>query len=202
MSSNGSTPSASIRWLSNDDGRTWTPFSNDSTPPPSFRWLSNDDGRTPPSSTQAPLPLPPQQHTQQPAESATSYFPDGGRATPSRRPSSAGSINSSNDSDSDSNSNRGPADTETTAPSSGAWKPPLKTSPTGDYPLPAIDTPFPKPAVELDVAAQLAKEPLPWSLHSSLRRAAAHERRAKVEDAGARARALEEAKREWMSWRS
>ncbi|KAK7743395.1 hypothetical protein SLS62_010588 [Diatrype stigma] len=195
MSSNQNAPSMSFRWLSNDDGRTWTPFANDATPPTSFRWLSNDDGRSPSSTSPAPratLPLPPQQ-AQQPAESATSYFPEG-RAT--RRSSSAGSVDSSSDSDSD----RSPGDTESRT-SASSWKPPLKTSPTGDYPLPAIDTPFPKPAVELDVAAQLAKEPLPWSLHSSLRRAAAHERRAKVEDAGARARALEEAKREWMSWR-
>ncbi len=62
--------------------------------------------------------------------------------------------------------------------------------------------PFPEPAGQLDVAAQLAKDPLPRSLHSSLRRAAAYERVVKVEDAETRARALAEAKKEWLSWKS
>ncbi|RYP47785.1 hypothetical protein DL768_006194 [Monosporascus sp. mg162] len=111
----------------------------------------------------------------QPSEAATSYFPE-------RRPSS-GSISSSNDS---------PTETPFTRPSA---------SPTGDNPLPPIDTPFPKPDGDIDVAAQLAKKPLPRSLHSSLKRAATLEKKAKVEDPEARARALAEAKKVWLSWK-
>ena len=70
----------------------------------------------------------------------------------------------------------------------------------------AIETPFPAPAGELDVAAQLAKDPLPRSLHSSLRRAAesaaSSSRRREDADPEARARALAAAKKEWLSWKS
>ena len=97
--------------------------------------------------------------------------------------------------------------TSTTAPPFNPG--PASERPTGDYPLPAIETPFPAPAGELDVAAQLAKDPLPHSLHSSLRRAAeaassasASARRREDADPEARARALAAAKKEWLSWKS
>lgn len=176
MSFNGSTPSSSLsassRWLSNDDGKKRTAASASAL-------------------ASAPLLAPTAPAPTQPTESATSYFPAG----EVERPSSSGSTtSSSNGSTTSSSSGRGEGPATTT------WKLAID-SPTGDYPLPAIETPFPKPAAEIDVAAQLAKDPLPRSLHSSLKRAATHERRVKAEDPGARARALEEAKREWMSWK-
>lgn len=164
-----------------------TPSSSLST---SFRWLSNDDGKNRAAPTYTPTaagPVP-----TQPRESASSYFPVG-HEHEHARPSSSGSTASSSNGSSNNDIGESPATI--------AWKL-AHDFPTGDYPLPAIDTPFPKPAVEIDVAAQLAKDPLPRSLHSSLKRAATYERRAKVEDPNARARALEAAKREWMSWKS
>ena len=131
----------------------------------------------------------------QPSEAATSYFPTG---AVERRTSSAGSsmVESTTDSTADSTT------TSTMSETARPWNPgPASERPTGDYPLPAIETPFPAPAGELDVAAQLAKDPLPHSLHASLRRAAARER-GQEEDPDTRARALAEAKKEWMSWKS
>ena len=132
----------------------------------------------------------------QPSEAATSYFPTG---AVERRTSSAGSsmVESTTDSTA----------TSTMSEAARPWNPgPASERPTGDYPLPAIETPFPAPAGELDVAAQLAKDPLPRSLHSSLRRAAesaaSSSRRREDADPEARARALAAAKKEWLSWKS
>ena len=132
----------------------------------------------------------------QPSEAATSYFPTG---AVERRTSSAGSsmVESTTDSTA----------TSTISETARPWNPgPASERPTGDYPLPAIETPFPAPAGELDVAAQLAKDPLPRSLHSSLRRAAesaaSSSRRHEDADPEARARALAAAKKEWLSWKS
>lgn len=176
MSFNGSTPSSSLS--------------------ASSRWLSNDDGKKQTAAlASAPLLARTGPAPTQPTESATSYFPAG----EVERPSSSGSTtSSSNGSTTSSSSSGGGGHGE--GPATTTWKLAID-SPTGDYPLPVIETPFPKPAAEIDVAAQLAKDPLPRSLHSSLKRAATHERRVKAEDPGARARALEEAKREWMSWK-
>lgn len=136
----------------------------------------------------------------QPSEAATSYFPTG---AVERRTSSAGSsmVESTTDSTADSTA------TSTISETARPWNPgPASERPTGDYPLPAIETPFPAPAGELDVAAQLAKDPLPRSLHSSLRRAAesaaSSSRRREDADPEARARALAAAKKEWLSWKS
>lgn len=77
------------------------------------------------------------------------------------------------------------------------------SSGVGPYPLSALDRHHAPPDEELDVEKQLAKPPLPRSLHSSLRAAAATERRTQVaDDAEVRAQRLAEAKKEWASWAS
>jgi len=77
------------------------------------------------------------------------------------------------------------------------------SSGVGPYPLSALDRHHAPPDEELDVEKQLAKPPLPRSLHSSLRAAAALERRTQAaDDAEARAQRLAEAKKEWASWAS
>ena len=90
--------------------------------------------------------------------------------------------------------------------SSGTTRPaPMKqtSSGIGPYPLSALDRHHAPPDDELDLEAQLAKPPLPRSLHSSLRAAAVADRKAKMaaaDDAETRAQRLAEAKKEWASW--
>lgn len=112
----------------------------------------------------------------QPSELATSYFPSG--ASPDLA---------------------SPTDSETSPPSSA--QPLFLNSPIGiGYSLPALAREFKKPDNELDVAAQLAKKPLPRSLYSSLEIAA--RRQAPVEDPELKARKFEEAKRQWEAWKA
>jgi len=143
------------------------------------------------SNTNAPGPA--RAHDSQPSEYSDSYFPSG--------PTSGSTSGSSSRTSSPVGSGSG-ADTTTNPWSAGL---PLN-SPIGNYgPLPALAREFPKPPGDLDVAAQLAKKPLRWSLHSSLKLAAAGSERFKAQQADCaetRARKLEEAKREWMSWRA
>ncbi|KAI5859392.1 hypothetical protein GGS23DRAFT_325404 [Durotheca rogersii] len=86
-----------------------------------------------------------------------------------------------------------------TAPS----RPPHHHSPMVglNYPISPLERQYVAPTGELDVAAQLEREPLPRSLHSSLRRAAAGQttrRVAAAEDDETRARKLADAKRELL----
>jgi hypothetical protein len=114
-----------------------------------------------------------QQRTK-PSEASDSYFPSSlqsGQTTPSD-----GST---------------PAETP-------SFKLPLN-SPIGNYPMPALSREFPKPNGDIDIAKQLEKRPLPRSLHSSLKIAAAYERK-QVDDANTRAQKLKAAKEQWKTW--
>ncbi|KAI1089655.1 hypothetical protein F5B19DRAFT_466255 [Rostrohypoxylon terebratum] len=68
------------------------------------------------------------------------------------------------------------------------------------YPIPPLEREYAPPMEELDVARQLAKKPLPWSLYSSLQRAAAKPPKMPVvEDEETRAKKLADAKRELLA---
>lgn len=68
------------------------------------------------------------------------------------------------------------------------------------YPIPPLEREYAAPTEELDVARQLAKKPLPRSLHSSLQRAATSSSRVPaVEDDETRARKLAAAKKELLA---
>lgn len=68
-----------------------------------------------------------------------------------------------------------------------------------NYPIPPLERQYTPPTEELDVARQLAKKPLPRSLHSSLQRAASASTQKKVEDEETRARKLADAKRQLLA---
>ncbi|KAJ1337555.1 hypothetical protein MN608_00408 [Microdochium nivale] len=146
-------------------------------------------------------------HTPQMEVNGDSYFPS--TSTAHQQASSSSSTNT--------RSGVTTVAAATTAPaavaSTSARPVPVKqtSSGVGPYPLSALDRDHALPDDELDLDAQLAKPPLPRSLHSSLRAAAAaaavSERTssgsstmAAANDAETRARRLAEAKKEWASW--
>ncbi|KAI0002819.1 hypothetical protein F4779DRAFT_622051 [Xylariaceae sp. FL0662B] len=108
-----------------------------------------------------------------PSEISASYFPEPG-TSPSSESSETPSIDT-------------PAVTK------------VQTAPTANNPLTPLERKFAKPTEELDVARQLSKKPLPWSLHSSLARAASSEQKPLIEDQQVRARKLAEAKKELLA---
>ncbi|KAI1074336.1 hypothetical protein F5B20DRAFT_440938 [Whalleya microplaca] len=109
----------------------------------------------------------------QPSESSGSYFPEAG--------TSVSSVSSETP----------PVETPATTKA--------LNSPIGHYPLPPLEREYVEPTEELDVARQLSLKPLPWSLHSSLQRAASSEQKPVVEDETERARKFAEAKRELLA---
>lgn len=67
------------------------------------------------------------------------------------------------------------------------------------YTIPPLERQYVAPTEELDVARQLAKKPLPRSLHCSLQRAAVSTKKPMVEDNETRARKLAAAKKELLA---
>ncbi|KAI1762493.1 hypothetical protein GGR53DRAFT_416226 [Hypoxylon sp. FL1150] len=119
---------------------------------------------------------------QQPSENMSSYFP----AVTSSSPTSSSPLSSSSNSDSE----------------ESLFTPATKASPMigSSYPIPPLERRYMAPTEELDVAQQLAKKPLPHSLHSSLQRAAAvSTKKPLVEDDETRARKLAAAKKELLA---
>ncbi|XXG96621.1 DNA topoisomerase [Hypoxylon texense] len=119
---------------------------------------------------------------QQPSEASSSYFPS---ASHSPTSSSSSPLSSSSNSDSE--------DSSPLTRAAAAASPMVGLH----YPIPPLERQYRAPTEELDVARQLAKKPLPRSLHSSLRRAAA--RKPLVEDDETRARKLAAAKKELLA---
>ncbi|KAH7041201.1 uncharacterized protein B0I36DRAFT_312357 [Microdochium trichocladiopsis] len=125
-------------------------------------------------------------------ETSDSYFP-----------SSATAANSSSSTSANSTATSTPGYSSASSSTVGPRPPPVKqtSSGVGPYPLSALDRHHALPEEELDLEKQLAKPPLPRSLHSSLRAAAASERRKLVgDDPETKAQRLAEAKKEWASW--
>ncbi|KAG4219855.1 hypothetical protein PC116_g31666, partial [Phytophthora cactorum] len=114
--------------------------------------------------------------SKQPSESADSYFPE-------RTPSPTSSVSSETEDD-------GPTPvTKANNRMIGA-----------EYPIPPLERQYSPPTQELDVAEQLAKKPLPRSLHSSLQRAASRPAARKpVDDEETRRQKLEAAKKELLA---
>ncbi|KAI2626567.1 hypothetical protein GGR54DRAFT_637138 [Hypoxylon sp. NC1633] len=121
--------------------------------------------------------------TKQPSEISSSYFPN---SSPSPTFSSASPLSASSE-----------TDEETPVSVTSRASPMIGTN----YPIPPLERQYTPPTEELDVAAQLARKPLPRSLHSSLQRAAATASTKKpvVEDEETRAKKLADAKRELLA---
>ncbi|KAI0180970.1 hypothetical protein GGR52DRAFT_13381 [Hypoxylon sp. FL1284] len=116
----------------------------------------------------------------QPSEASSSYFPAG-----SPSPTSSSPLSSSSSSDTEDSMTPARAASQMIGPS---------------YPIPPLERRYEAPIEELDVARQLAKKPLPRSLHSSLQRAAAAAARDPVvEDGETRARKMAAARRELLA---
>lgn len=120
---------------------------------------------------------------QQPSEVSRSYFPSASQPSPTS--SSSSPLSSSPNSDSE----------------DSLITPMTRASPMigMNYPIPPLERQYSAPTEELDVARQLAKKPLPRSLHSSLQRAAVSARKPLVEDGETRARKLAAAKKELLA---
>ncbi|OTB17868.1 hypothetical protein K445DRAFT_364894 [Daldinia sp. EC12] len=127
------------------------------------------------SSTSVDSPSKGWRFSKQPSESADSYFPE-------RTPSPTSSVSETEDD--------GPAPvTKANNRMIGA-----------EYPIPPLERQYSPPTQELDVAEQLAKKPLPRSLHSSLQRAASRPAARKpVDDEETRRQKLEAAKKELLA---
>ncbi|KAH9898856.1 hypothetical protein F4778DRAFT_172613 [Xylariomycetidae sp. FL2044] len=117
----------------------------------------------------------------QPTDASNSYFPETSTSSSSRSSLS-----------SDSTTERTPS-SPTTSPQS-----PSVNSPIGPYKLPALERTYPRPQDELNVEKQLAKDPLPWGLHHSLKRSATSHRKRQVESQEDKARKFAAAKREML----
>ncbi|KAI0844982.1 hypothetical protein F5Y00DRAFT_247609 [Daldinia vernicosa] len=108
-----------------------------------------------------------------PSEAADSYFPE-------RTPSPASSISEAED------------DAPTPVAKANRMIGP-------EYPIPPLERDYSPPTEELDVAQQLAKKPLPRSLHSSLKRAASRTALKPVDDEETRRQKLAAAKKELLA---
>ncbi|KAI1659549.1 hypothetical protein F4813DRAFT_353290 [Daldinia decipiens] len=111
--------------------------------------------------------------SKQPSEAANSYFPE-------RTPSPASSVSEAEDD--------GPTPVTKANRMIGA-----------EYPIPPLEREYSRPTEELDVAQQLAKKPLPRSLHSSLQRAASRTAQRPVDDEETRRQKLAAAKKEILA---
>ncbi|KAI1340521.1 hypothetical protein F5Y15DRAFT_41959 [Xylariaceae sp. FL0016] len=124
----------------------------------------------------------PERRAMQPSEAADSYFPHNTSKAGSQRSSSSSTVSSSSPN----------VETSTSSPFTTE-----KTSPIGpQYPLPPLDREYQKPATDLNVAAQLAKQPNYWSTRGWLQRTASADPKPHVESAEARTRKFEETKKE------
>ncbi|KAI8966354.1 hypothetical protein F5Y11DRAFT_354490 [Daldinia sp. FL1419] len=111
---------------------------------------------------------------QPPSEAADSYFPE---RTPSPTSSS---------------------ETEDDGPTPAVAKASRMIG--AEYPIPPLEREYSPPTEELDVAQQLAKKPLPRSLHSSLQRAASQQpAKRPVDDEETKRQKLAAAKKELLA---
>ncbi|KAI1469358.1 uncharacterized protein F4812DRAFT_422801 [Daldinia caldariorum] len=161
--------------------------------------MSFFDGSTPSSSSSSPAQSAARGwrlSKQQPSESADSYFPE--RAT-----SPTSSVSESEDDSPMTTTTTIPTIiTTTTAATAISTTPAPKANRMigAEYPIPPLEREYSPPTQELDVAEQLAKKPLPRSLHSSLQRAASRPAsRPPVDDEETRRLKLEAAKRELLA---
>ncbi|KAI1816064.1 hypothetical protein GGS20DRAFT_269136 [Poronia punctata] len=68
-----------------------------------------------------------------------------------------------------------------------------------DYPLSPLDREYAKPAQDIDIAEQLAKQPTYWSVKGWVQRSVSASKKPTAEDAETRARKFQEAKKDLLA---